>query len=97
MATPGSSFTPTPLGHEDNLEVRHHPRANTLQLKLKLRGATAHVSQDLLCPSQYIWQLGAEVHEQISRSDGQSERISPVFSPQAYLVLIYEPSEGMKS
>ncbi|GFW28963.1 hypothetical protein TNCV_202861 [Trichonephila clavipes] len=21
MATPGSSFTPTPLGHEDNLEV----------------------------------------------------------------------------
>ncbi|GFX70719.1 hypothetical protein TNCV_1032471 [Trichonephila clavipes] len=31
MATPGSSFTPTPQGHEDNLEVRHHPRANTLQ------------------------------------------------------------------
>ncbi|GFU91487.1 uncharacterized protein TNCV_2542551 [Trichonephila clavipes] len=31
MATPGSSFTPTPLGHEDNLEVRHHPRANALQ------------------------------------------------------------------
>ncbi|GFW64703.1 uncharacterized protein TNCV_701061 [Trichonephila clavipes] len=28
---PGSSFSPTPLGHEDNLEVRHHPRANTLQ------------------------------------------------------------------
>ncbi|GFX56430.1 RNase H domain-containing protein [Trichonephila clavipes] len=26
MATPGSSFTPTPLGHEDNLEVRHHPQ-----------------------------------------------------------------------
>ncbi|GFW69912.1 hypothetical protein TNCV_1403651 [Trichonephila clavipes] len=22
MATPGSSFTPTPLGHEDNIEVR---------------------------------------------------------------------------
>ncbi|GFY19309.1 hypothetical protein TNCV_4126961 [Trichonephila clavipes] len=31
MATPGSSFTPTPLGHEDNLEVRRHPWANTLQ------------------------------------------------------------------
>ncbi|GFS78265.1 uncharacterized protein TNCV_3172201 [Trichonephila clavipes] len=31
MATPGSSFTPTPLGHEDNLEVRHHPRVNALQ------------------------------------------------------------------
>ncbi|GFU90928.1 hypothetical protein TNCV_4922611 [Trichonephila clavipes] len=23
---PGSSFTPTPLGHEDNLENRHHSR-----------------------------------------------------------------------
>ncbi|GFV36117.1 hypothetical protein TNCV_4964651 [Trichonephila clavipes] len=31
MATPGSSFTPTPLGHEDNLEIRYRPRANTLQ------------------------------------------------------------------
>ncbi|GFY07103.1 uncharacterized protein TNCV_4903451 [Trichonephila clavipes] len=31
MATPGSSFTPTPLGHEDNLEVRHPSRANTSQ------------------------------------------------------------------
>ncbi|GFT04965.1 uncharacterized protein TNCV_4744981 [Trichonephila clavipes] len=29
--TPDSSFAPTPLGHDDNLEVRHHPRANTLQ------------------------------------------------------------------
>ncbi|GFY16696.1 hypothetical protein TNCV_2788181 [Trichonephila clavipes] len=32
MATSGSSFTPTPLGHEDTLEVRHHPPwANPLQ------------------------------------------------------------------
>ncbi|GFX52539.1 hypothetical protein TNCV_4325551 [Trichonephila clavipes] len=31
MSTPGSLFTPTPLGHEDNLEVRHQPRANALQ------------------------------------------------------------------
>ncbi|GFW11335.1 hypothetical protein TNCV_3808551 [Trichonephila clavipes] len=31
MATPGSSFSPTPLGHEDNLQVRQHPRANALQ------------------------------------------------------------------
>ncbi|GFV87765.1 hypothetical protein TNCV_780471 [Trichonephila clavipes] len=30
---PGSSFTPTPLGHEDNLEVRHHPRANASHVK----------------------------------------------------------------
>ncbi|GFX07340.1 hypothetical protein TNCV_503981 [Trichonephila clavipes] len=27
---PGSSFTPTPIGHEDNLEVRDKPRANAL-------------------------------------------------------------------
>ncbi|GFY36504.1 hypothetical protein TNCV_27101 [Trichonephila clavipes] len=33
MATPGSSFTSTPLGHEDNLEVRYHPGAKTLQKK----------------------------------------------------------------
>ncbi|PRD26810.1 UNVERIFIED_CONTAM: hypothetical protein NCL1_37055 [Trichonephila clavipes] len=32
MAMPGSSFTPTSLSHEDNLEVRQHPRANALQL-----------------------------------------------------------------
>ncbi|GFW44789.1 uncharacterized protein TNCV_4511031 [Trichonephila clavipes] len=31
MAIPGSSFTPTPLGHEDNLDVRHQPRPNALQ------------------------------------------------------------------
>ncbi|GFX85896.1 hypothetical protein TNCV_2472981 [Trichonephila clavipes] len=28
-----SLFTPTPLGHEVNLEVRHHPRTNALQLR----------------------------------------------------------------
>ncbi|GFT91220.1 hypothetical protein TNCV_4044501 [Trichonephila clavipes] len=26
MATPGSSFTPTPLGQEDNLGVRYDPQ-----------------------------------------------------------------------
>ncbi|GFX90701.1 hypothetical protein TNCV_3195191 [Trichonephila clavipes] len=35
MATPGSSLTPTPLGHEGNLEVWRHPRANALQHKTK--------------------------------------------------------------
>ncbi|GFV93690.1 hypothetical protein TNCV_365911 [Trichonephila clavipes] len=40
--------------------------------------------------------LGAEVHEQISRSGGQSEVKLPVFSPQASLVLIYQPTEVMK-
>ncbi|GFX19581.1 uncharacterized protein TNCV_2074891 [Trichonephila clavipes] len=48
MATLGSLFSPTPLGHEDNLEVRYHPRANALQWrparfhfpKLEVGGAT---------------------------------------------------------
>ncbi|GFX51000.1 hypothetical protein TNCV_2733511 [Trichonephila clavipes] len=31
MATPGSSVTPLPLGHEDNSGVRYHPRVNTSQ------------------------------------------------------------------
>ncbi|GFX96761.1 hypothetical protein TNCV_1647961 [Trichonephila clavipes] len=31
MATPGSSFTPTLLGHEDNLGVRYLMRAYTSQ------------------------------------------------------------------
>ncbi|GFW15617.1 hypothetical protein TNCV_3581151 [Trichonephila clavipes] len=31
MATPGSSFTPTPLGHEDNIGVRYHSRVNSSQ------------------------------------------------------------------
>ncbi|GFV05512.1 hypothetical protein TNCV_227231 [Trichonephila clavipes] len=34
MATSGSSFTPTPLGHEDNVEVGQPPRALTIQIKL---------------------------------------------------------------
>ncbi|GFT36088.1 hypothetical protein TNCV_4179011 [Trichonephila clavipes] len=38
---------------------------------------------------------GAEAHE-MSRSGGQSEAKPPVFSPQASVVLIYQPTEGMK-
>ncbi|GFV90784.1 hypothetical protein TNCV_2323531 [Trichonephila clavipes] len=36
MGTPGSLFTPTPLSHEGNLEVRHHPWANALQSAMSL-------------------------------------------------------------
>ncbi|GFV63914.1 hypothetical protein TNCV_3787871 [Trichonephila clavipes] len=31
MATPGSSFTPTPLGHEENVGVRQPSRTNASQ------------------------------------------------------------------
>ncbi|GFT72037.1 hypothetical protein TNCV_2516561 [Trichonephila clavipes] len=37
-----------------------------------------------------------EVLELISRSGGHSEAKSPMFSPQASLVLIYRASEGVK-
>ncbi|GFU16939.1 hypothetical protein TNCV_1772201 [Trichonephila clavipes] len=46
-----------------------------------------------------IWRnsrSGAEAHEEMSRSGGQSEAKPPVFSPQASVVLIYQPTEGMK-
>ncbi|GFX29412.1 hypothetical protein TNCV_3997881 [Trichonephila clavipes] len=43
-----------------------------------------------------IRSLGAEAHEQMPRSCGQSEAKPPVFSPQASLILIYRPAEGMK-
>ncbi|GFV26665.1 hypothetical protein TNCV_4059851 [Trichonephila clavipes] len=45
MVTPGSSFTPTPISHEDNLEVGHPPRADALRLHhgSKLRGPSPEV------------------------------------------------------
>ncbi|GFU53331.1 hypothetical protein TNCV_2953651 [Trichonephila clavipes] len=35
MATPGSSFTPRPIGHEENVGVGHRPRGNALQYLLE--------------------------------------------------------------
>ncbi|GFT21749.1 uncharacterized protein TNCV_2969981 [Trichonephila clavipes] len=37
-----------------------------------------------------------KVHEQMSRSGGQSEERFSVLSPQTNLELIYQPTEGMK-
>ncbi|GFY06763.1 hypothetical protein TNCV_2202961 [Trichonephila clavipes] len=51
----------------------------------KLKSATAHEGQGLLGPSQYTRPLGAEVHEQMSRSGGYSEVRSPVFKPSSKL------------
>ncbi|GFW12687.1 uncharacterized protein TNCV_3883971 [Trichonephila clavipes] len=45
------------------------------RIKLKLSGA----KEPTVCPSQYTWPLGAEVHEQMSRSGGQPEVRPPVF------------------
>ncbi|GFS82970.1 hypothetical protein TNCV_1568431 [Trichonephila clavipes] len=41
--------------------------------------------QGLLCPSQYMRQLDAKVHDQMSRSGGQSEARQPVFKSQSKL------------
>ncbi|GFS94108.1 uncharacterized protein TNCV_3785931 [Trichonephila clavipes] len=46
---------------------------------LLFRDARAHGDQCLLCPSHHTRPLGAEVHEQMSRSGGQSEARLPVF------------------
>ncbi|GFV63262.1 uncharacterized protein TNCV_1732021 [Trichonephila clavipes] len=56
-----------------------------LLYKLKLSGATAHEGQSLLCPSQYTGPLGAKMHEQMSRSGGQSEARPPVFKSPSKL------------
>ncbi|GFY12266.1 uncharacterized protein TNCV_283691 [Trichonephila clavipes] len=53
--------------------------------QLKLSGATAHESQGLLCPSHYTGPLGAEVHEQMSGSGGQSEARPSVFKSPSKL------------
>ncbi|GFV16253.1 uncharacterized protein TNCV_1670581 [Trichonephila clavipes] len=60
--------------------------------ELKLSGATAQEDQGLLCPCQYTRPLGAEVHEQMSRSGGQSEARPPSVSLHSSLVLIYQPT-----
>ncbi|GFW01442.1 hypothetical protein TNCV_5030921 [Trichonephila clavipes] len=72
---------------------RHHPKI-TQNLN---SGATAHEGLGLLCPSQYTGPLGAVVHEQMSRSGGQSEARLPVLKSPSSLVLIYHPTAvGMK-
>ncbi|GFU89157.1 hypothetical protein TNCV_2896051 [Trichonephila clavipes] len=40
--------------------------------------------------------MGADEHEQMSRSGGQPEAKPLVFCPKASLVLIYRPTEGMR-
>ncbi|GFV58869.1 hypothetical protein TNCV_4132311 [Trichonephila clavipes] len=40
--------------------------------------------------------LGPQMHEQMFRSGGQSETMSPVLSSQVSMVFIYRPTEGMK-
>ncbi|GFS81756.1 uncharacterized protein TNCV_2706941 [Trichonephila clavipes] len=65
---------------EESLPRRVEKNLQEIRIfKLKLSGETAHEGQGLLCPSQYTSPLNAEVHEQMSRSGGQSEARSAKF------------------
>ncbi|GFU51875.1 hypothetical protein TNCV_3733821 [Trichonephila clavipes] len=59
--------------------------------------ATAHEAPKPNVPISVFVTLGAEVHEQMFRSGGQSDAKPSVLSPQTSSVLIYGPTEGMKS
>ncbi|GFX73576.1 hypothetical protein TNCV_2342811 [Trichonephila clavipes] len=48
------------------------------------------------CAYLSLRDLGAEMDVQMFCSNGQSDAKPPVFSFQASLVLIYQPTEGMK-
>ncbi|GFW17746.1 uncharacterized protein TNCV_2653031 [Trichonephila clavipes] len=54
-------------------------------IQKEISGATAHEGQGLLCPFQYTGPIGAEVHEQMSQSGGQSEARPPVFKSPSKL------------
>ncbi|GFX14788.1 hypothetical protein TNCV_1485311 [Trichonephila clavipes] len=47
-------------------------------------------------PKSVYATLGSDVHEHMFRSGGQSDAKPRVLSPQASLVRIYRPTEGMK-
>ncbi|GFW57935.1 hypothetical protein TNCV_1418821 [Trichonephila clavipes] len=61
-------------------------------------GATTRWGRGLLCPSRNTRPLASEVHEQMSRSGGQSEARPTVLSSESsFWVLIYRPTAvGMK-
>ncbi|GFU90026.1 hypothetical protein TNCV_2439131 [Trichonephila clavipes] len=58
--------------------------------------ATIHRRQRSTMPISVYVTLGAEVHEKMLRSGGQSEAKPPALSSQESLVLIYRSTEGMK-
>ncbi|GFU01822.1 hypothetical protein TNCV_1523271 [Trichonephila clavipes] len=62
----------------------------------KLSSATANEDQGLVCPSQYTGSLGAEVHEQMTRSSGQSEARPPVFKSSSKLLIYRHTAIGRK-
>ncbi|GFV97046.1 hypothetical protein TNCV_3526321 [Trichonephila clavipes] len=63
MATPGSSFTPTPLGHEDNLERL------AKDLVILNRGqVTTHLNCDTHSPNFHISPMGSLEPRKIQRT-----------------------------
>ncbi|GFT02229.1 integrase catalytic domain-containing protein [Trichonephila clavipes] len=87
-----NSLPPARLNFDSNLSNRKVliKRNDKSKNNTKLNGETAHVCQGLLCPS------GIGVNEHKSQSGGQSEAKNQLFSARASLVLIYQPTEGIK-
>ncbi|GFW24159.1 hypothetical protein TNCV_1847181 [Trichonephila clavipes] len=81
MALPGSSFTPTPLGHEDNLEQSHPFESTGLDFAGPLTTKCAHERNpsdyNTLTPAHFL--VGGPIHQipkpsQPTRSVDFSER-----------------------
>ncbi|GFV50206.1 bestrophin homolog [Trichonephila clavipes] len=66
-------------------------------LSLLYNFALTEGQQRSTVPISVYLTLDPEVHEQMFRSGGQPDVKPPVLSSQASLVLIYRPTEGMKS
>ncbi|GFV19094.1 hypothetical protein TNCV_3223131 [Trichonephila clavipes] len=83
----------------------HNPRSTTDVIRKEKYGSRTSVpgplalsdyNRQMNCVDRFDQLKSAEVHEQMSRSGSQSEAKPLVFSPQASLVLIYRPTEGVK-
>ncbi|GFT23636.1 uncharacterized protein TNCV_3511111 [Trichonephila clavipes] len=90
MATPGSSFNLTPIGHEDNLRVRHHPRANVLKwrparfnfpnpevgkLAAELRGLPKDMDQE---PTDFIYDL-LKIYKKVGLNMSEEALVDHIF------------------
>ncbi|GFV18479.1 hypothetical protein TNCV_4469151 [Trichonephila clavipes] len=64
-----------------------------LWCKFYASGITVRGGPWRTAPSTVFVALGDKVQEQMFRSGGQSDVKAPVFSSQASLVLIYQPTE----
>ncbi|GFS59805.1 transposable element Tcb1 transposase [Trichonephila clavipes] len=80
------------------LAARTLPPVTIRELRLALvQSSPWQTMENSPCPSHFFVILGAEMHEQMFRSGGQSNAKRQVFSFQVSLVLIYSPNEETPS